>query len=87
MKNIIIVLPLVILLSSWAVVRPGKAGIKQGLGKFSDEITIQGAVLFNPFNTKVVKASVQTSNLELFLNLPSKEGLNKDSEINNNHII
>ncbi len=81
MKTIIIMLSLVLVLSSCAVIRPGEAGVKQKLGEFSDEITTQGTVLFNPFTTKVVKASVQTSNLELFLNLPSKEGLSVDAEI------
>jgi prohibitin 1 len=41
----------------------------------------QGTVFFNPFTSKIVKASIQTDNLELSLNLPSKEGLSINSQI------
>ncbi len=82
MKKELLVLGTIAMLStSCAVIRPGEAGVKQRLGKFGSEISTQGAVFFNPFTSKVVKASVQTENLELFLNLPSKEGLSVDSEI------
>ncbi len=68
-------------LSSCTVIRPGEVGVKQKLGKLSDDITTSGTVFFNPFTTKVVKTSVQTNNLELSLNLPSKEGLSINSQI------
>ncbi len=70
-----------ILFTSCAVVRPGEVGVKQKLGKLSDKVSGQGPVWYNPFTTKVVKASVQTTNLELSLNLPSKEGLSINSNI------
>lgn len=70
-----------ILVTSCAVIRPGEVGVKQKLGKLSDEIATQGTVLFNPFTSKVVKASIQTNNLELSLSLPSKEGLSITSQI------
>ncbi len=70
-----------IVLSSCAIVRPGEVGIKQRLGKLSDNVTTQGMVAFNPFTSKVIKASIQTNNLELSLNLPSKEGLSITSQI------
>ncbi len=69
------------LLSSCTVVRPGQAGVKQKLGKLSDDVFTQGTVFFNPFTTKIVKTSIQTDNLELSLNLPSKEGLSINSQI------
>lgn len=68
-------------LSSCAVIRPGEVGIKQRLGKLSDNVATQGTVLYNPFTSKVVKTSVQTNNLELSLSLPSKEGLSITSQI------
>ena len=64
-----------------AVIRPGEAGIKQKLGKFGSEIKTQGSIVYNPLTTKVIKESIQTNNLELMLNLPSKEGLSVGSEI------
>ncbi len=68
-------------ISSCAVIRPGEVGVKQRLGKLSDNIVTQGTVLYNPFTSRVVKTSIQTNNLELSLNLPSKEGLSINSQI------
>jgi regulator of protease activity HflC (stomatin/prohibitin superfamily) len=68
-------------LTSCAIIRPGEVGVKQRFGKLSDNITTQGAIIFNPFTTKIVKASIQTNNLELSLSLPSKEGLSIISQI------
>ena len=64
-----------------SIVKPGEVGIRQTLGKLSDNIVLQGPVFFNPLTSKVIKASVQTNNLELSLNLPSKEGLSIISQI------
>jgi len=71
----------VFLISSCAVIRPGEVGIKQKLGNLSDNIATQGTVFYNPLTSKVVKTSIQTNNLELSLNLPSKEGLSINSQI------
>lgn len=82
MKNEFLILVAIAMLSaSCAVIRPGEAGVKQRLGKFGSEVATQGAVFYNPLTSKVVKASVQIENLELFLSLPSKEGLSVESEI------
>jgi prohibitin 1 len=70
-----------IVLSSCAIIRPGEVGVKQRLGQLSDRVTTQGSVWFNPFTSKVIRASIQTNNLELSLNLPSKEGLSITSQI------
>jgi hypothetical protein len=35
-------------LQSCTVVRPGEVGVKQRMGKLSNEITTQGPALFNP---------------------------------------
>lgn len=72
---------IVLLACSCAVVRPGEVGIKQKLGKLSDNVTTQGTMVYNPFTSKVVKTSIQTNNLELSLSLPSKEGLSITSQI------
>ena len=70
-----------LLSSSCAVIRPGEAGVKQTLGKFSDQVSTQGTVFYNPFISKVIKESTQTNNIKLVLSLPSKEGLSVSSEI------
>jgi len=69
------------LLGSCTIVRPGEVGVKQKMGKLSDEIATQGSVFFNPLTSKVIKTSIQTNNLELSLSLPSKEGLSITSQI------
>lgn len=70
-----------LLLSSCSIIRPGEVGVKQRLGKLSDKTHVQGAVWFNPFTTKVVKANVQINDVELSLSLPSKEGLSVVAQI------
>lgn len=68
-------------LSSCTVIRPGEVGVKQRLGKLDDKIHKQGVVWFNPILATVVKTNVQTNDLELTLNLPTKEGLSIISQI------
>jgi regulator of protease activity HflC (stomatin/prohibitin superfamily) len=69
------------LFTSCAVIRPGEVGIKQRLGKFSNQVIKEGTVIYNPITSKVVKESTQTQNIKLVLSLPSKEGLSVQSEI------
>jgi prohibitin 1 len=69
------------LVTSCTVIRPGQVGVRQRMGKLSDNITTQGTIAFNPFTTRIIKASIQTDNLELSLSLPSKEGLSITSQI------
>jgi regulator of protease activity HflC (stomatin/prohibitin superfamily) len=68
-------------LQSCTVVRPGEVGVKQRMGKLSNEITTQGPALFNPFTSKIIKASIQTNDLEQNLSLPSKEGLSVNAQV------
>ena len=49
--------------------------------KFSDKISTQGVIFYNPFVSKVIKESTQTNNIKLVLSLPTKEGLSVNSEI------
>ena len=69
------------LFTSCAVIRPGEVGIKQRLGKFSNQVIKEGTVIYNPITSKIVKESTQTQNIKLVLSLPSKEGLSVQSEI------
>ncbi len=72
---------MVALLSSCAVVRPGEVGVKSTLGKLSSKVYQPGVVGLNPFVSRVIRVPTRTVNLEVRLNLPSKEGLNVNSEI------
>jgi prohibitin 1 len=82
MKNVIIATTLSSLLFvSCAIVSPGEVGVKQRLGKLTPGVYGAGPIAFNPFITKVIITSIQTENLEITLNLPSKEGLSINSLI------
>ncbi len=77
----VLLLILITTLSSCAVIRPGEVGVKQTMGRLSEKVHDGGAVGFNPFVSKVIRVSVQTNNIELALNLPTKEGLSVNSQI------
>jgi len=81
MRSFVLFIVIVFSLSSCAIVRPGEVGVKQKLGKLSDQTTTSGTVWFNPINSKIIKVSTQTENLELTISLPSKEGLSITSQI------
>jgi regulator of protease activity HflC (stomatin/prohibitin superfamily) len=72
---------LIVGLTNCAVVRQGEVGVKRTFGKYSDKPYTEGLRMFNPFTSVMVKVPVQTENLEVALNLPSKEGLNINAEI------
>ncbi len=71
----------VVFLTSCAVIREGEVGVKRRFGKYDDRPYTQGLKVFNPFTTTIVKVSTQTNNMEVELNLPSKEGLNIQAEV------
>jgi prohibitin 1 len=76
-----LVLLMVLFLSNCTVIRQGEVGVKRTLGKYSDRPFTEGLRTFNPLITTMVKVPIQTENLEVSLNLPSKEGLNILAEI------
>ena len=80
-SKIIYLLLLPLLVSSCAIIRPGEVGLKQKLGKLSEDVYKQGTVLYNPIITKVIRTNVQINNIELSLSLPSKEGLSIVAQI------
>jgi len=77
----ILVLGLVIVFSSCTVVRQGEVGVKRTIGKIQQKPLTEGARLFNPFFTTIIKLPTRTVNMEVRLPLPSKEGLTVQSEI------
>lgn len=79
--NFISVTTIILLLSSCSIIRPGQVGVKQKLGKLSNEVHTQGTVWYNPFITRVIKTTIQINNIELSLSLPSKEGLSVVAQI------
>jgi prohibitin 1 len=67
--------------TSCTVVRQGEVGVKRTFGKYSDKIYTSGLKGYNPFTSKIVKVPAQTINLEVQLDIPSKEGLTIRSEV------
>lgn len=76
-----IILFTTLVISSCSVIRQGEVGIKRRIGKLSPAVYHSGAVTFNPFTTKIIKISTQTENVEVNLDLPSKEGLTIKTQI------
>ncbi|MBX2872758.1 MAG: prohibitin family protein [Saprospiraceae bacterium] len=72
---------LIIVFTSCATIRQGEVGVKRTLGKYADKTYTEGLRFYNPFFTSIIKISTQTENLEVGLNIPSKEGLNILSEV------
>jgi len=68
-------------LASCATIREGEVGVKRTFGKYSDKSYTSGVKAFNPLSSKIIKVSTQTVNLEVGLNIPSKEGLTIVSEV------
>ena len=79
--NLILLGLATMLVTSCVTIREGEVGVKRKLGKYSDNTYESGVKLFNPFFTRIIKISTQTENLEVGLNIPSKEGLTIGSEV------
>ena len=72
---------LMVLASSCTVVRQGEVGVKRTFGKYNDKIYTSGLIGYNPFSSKILKVPALTNNLEVQLDIPSKEGLTIRSEV------
>ncbi len=72
---------LVLLASNCVVVRQGELAVRRNLGKYEDKVRTSGLQTFNPFTSTIVKISGQTENIEVNVNIPSKEGLTIQSEV------
>jgi regulator of protease activity HflC (stomatin/prohibitin superfamily) len=68
-------------LSSCAVVRQGEVGVKRTLGKIKPQPLTEGARVYNPLLTTIIKVPTRTVNIEVRSPLPSKEGLTVQSDV------
>ncbi len=62
-------------ISSCTVVTQGEVGVKRTYGTLHKSILNPGLHSFNPFTTAIIKLPIRTVNLEISLDLPSKEGI------------
>ena len=68
-------------LQSCVTIREGEVGVKRKFGKYSDTGYTKGLKIYNPLFARIIKIPTRTENLEVGLNIPSKEGLNILSEV------
>ncbi len=73
---------LVLLLTSGCTgVRQGEVGARRSLGKINHQVIGPGVVGFNPLTTTIIKVPTRTINIEVRMDLPSKEGLTIKSDV------
>jgi regulator of protease activity HflC (stomatin/prohibitin superfamily) len=80
-KNVALLITALIGLGSCTVVRQGEVGVKRTLGKIKPEMLAEGAKIYNPLVTTILKVPTRTMNIEVRSPLPSKEGLTVQSDI------
>jgi prohibitin 1 len=80
-KTLAVIVTAGLFLQSCTVVRQGEVGVKRTFGKYSDQVYTSGLRGYNPFSSTIVKISSQTNNLEVQIDIPSKEGLTIRSEV------
>jgi prohibitin 1 len=83
MKTTIFCFFLAFLLNSCAIstIRQGEVGVKRSFGRLQDKVKLPGVYVYSPFFSRVIKVPIQTQNLELNVDLPSKEGLLVSTQI------
>lgn len=83
MKNSLLAIGLFSLafLTSCVVIDQGTVGMRQKFGKFSPNVLPAGLHWYNPFTSSIMRVPVRTVNIEMRLDLPSKEGLTIASSI------
>ena len=81
MKKLLIFSLAILTLASCRVIRQGEVGVKRTLGKIHPKPLQAGARFYNPFVTVIINMPVRTVNLEVNLDLPSKEGVNVGADI------
>lgn len=62
-------------------IRPGEVGVRKSFGKLAEKHRDSGLVFHSPVGGSFERISVQTSNLEMDIALPSQEGVNVDATV------
>jgi prohibitin 1 len=68
-------------LHSCTTIKQDQVAVKRTFGKLNNKVYNPGLVLFNPLFSVIIRTEVRTVNLSITANLPSKEGLNVQSDI------
>ncbi len=80
-KKLVAIVAIGAILSSCVTIRQDEIGVKRTFGKLQKRVSNPGLTFFNPFTTTVIKVPTRTVNLEVRMNIPSKEGLNITAEL------
>ncbi len=81
MKNLIVTIVAGLLFTGCTVVRQGEVGVRSRLGRLSATPIAPGPVGYFPFTQRIIKVPVRTVNVEVTLDLPSKEGLTINTNV------
>lgn len=81
MKQLFFAALAILAVNACTTIQPGHSGIRKTFGKLDTEVLSPGLVFYNPAFTDIVKVATRTVNVEVKLNLPTKEGTNVSAEI------
>ena len=70
-----------LLLSACTTIRPGEIGVRRSFGKLAPDARDPGLVVHSPIGLRFIRVPTRTSNLEVQLELPSREGLNVKADV------
>ncbi len=74
-KNTLLFIIIAFCISSCTVITQGEIGVKRTYGTLHKGVLMPGLHSFNPFTTAIIKLPIRTVNLEISIDLPSKEGI------------
>lgn len=81
MKTFVFIVISSLLVTGCTIVRQGEIGVKSRLGRLSDKTYSAGPVVYSPFTARIIKVPIRTTNVEVTLDLPSKEGLTINTNV------
>ncbi|MFT6143563.1 MAG: regulator of protease activity HflC (stomatin/prohibitin superfamily) [Myxococcota bacterium] len=62
-------------------IRPGEVGVRTQFGKMTENSRGPGLAVYSPFGTRFIRVPIRTRNVEITLDLPSREGLNVRADV------
>ena len=77
----LLVLSLAFATTACTTVRPGEVAVRRTFGKLSENVRDPGLIVHSPIGVTFIRVPTRVSNLEVALNLPSREGLNVRAEV------
>jgi regulator of protease activity HflC (stomatin/prohibitin superfamily) len=79
MRSLLLALPL--LTACATTIQPGEVAVRQSFGRLAETQRGPGLVVHSPVGVRFLRVPVQTRNVEVTLDLPSREGLNVRADV------